>query len=312
MWCSRRSNAPVKSSGKWNVSRISSGVLPSIIRASARDVRSTRLFIPRASAALVRSHSLRVSSLMNLSSNSFRSCCAKGCQRRQLRSTLHRRTLSERPAARWKRQYSNIKLRTSGPTCAPRCARQTSPVVASSQAPTCFGSSSGASCVLPAPSMSTSSRRMGEINATWHGAAKAQCARQAGAACLRTSRSTSSTTPSAYLTQRGGAPALAAPSPQSSTASSLPPSSRATSMRRNARGRRRGAVRTRLAQRAQQGARLTASAAALATRLHCQRSRRARLEPRTAQAQPRRGCEPLGAHDDARRERTQVPPGTGY
>ena len=65
---------PVKSSGKWKVSRISSGVFPSIIRASALEVRSTRLFIPSASAALVSSHSLRVSSRINLSSNNFRSC----------------------------------------------------------------------------------------------------------------------------------------------------------------------------------------------------------------------------------------------
>ncbi len=67
-------HAPVKSSGKWNVSRISSGVLPSIMRASAREVRSTKAFIPRASAADVSSHSLCVSSLTNLSSKSLRSC----------------------------------------------------------------------------------------------------------------------------------------------------------------------------------------------------------------------------------------------
>ncbi len=41
-------------------------------------MRSTKLFMPSASAALVSSHSLRVSSLMKRSSNSFLSCGAAG------------------------------------------------------------------------------------------------------------------------------------------------------------------------------------------------------------------------------------------
>lgn len=56
---------------------ISSALLPSIILASARDVRSTRGFMSNASAALVNSHKRRVSSLMNFSSNSLRSCHSK-------------------------------------------------------------------------------------------------------------------------------------------------------------------------------------------------------------------------------------------
>lgn len=51
-----------------------SGVLPSMRRASAREVRSTSGLMSSASAALVSSHSRRVSSRTNFSSNIFRSC----------------------------------------------------------------------------------------------------------------------------------------------------------------------------------------------------------------------------------------------
>lgn len=63
----------VRSSGRWNVSLISSGVFPSIIRASARLVRSTKGFNWRLSAADVNSHSFFVSMRMNFSSNVLRS-----------------------------------------------------------------------------------------------------------------------------------------------------------------------------------------------------------------------------------------------
>ena len=47
--------------------------------------------MPSASAALVSSHSLRVSSLMNLSSNSFRSCCTAQSQSGEARPARRRR-----------------------------------------------------------------------------------------------------------------------------------------------------------------------------------------------------------------------------
>ena len=69
--CLQKIATSVKSSGKWNVSRISSGVFPSIILARALLVKSTNAFISRVSAAAVNSQSFFVSSLMNLSSNNF-------------------------------------------------------------------------------------------------------------------------------------------------------------------------------------------------------------------------------------------------
>ena len=54
-----------------------SGVLPSMRRARALLVRSTSGFMSSASAALVSSHSRRVSSRMNFSSKSLRSCAVK-------------------------------------------------------------------------------------------------------------------------------------------------------------------------------------------------------------------------------------------
>lgn len=70
-----RLSSPVRSSGRWKVSRISSGVFPSISRARPRLVRSTSGVMSSESAALVSSHSLRVSSWrMYFSSKSLRSC----------------------------------------------------------------------------------------------------------------------------------------------------------------------------------------------------------------------------------------------
>ena len=66
-------SSSVRSSGRWKVSLISSGVFPSIIRAKALLLSSTRVFISRLSAALVSSHNRLVSSLMNFSSKIFRS-----------------------------------------------------------------------------------------------------------------------------------------------------------------------------------------------------------------------------------------------
>lgn len=63
----------VRSSGKLNISLISSGLFPSIIRASARLVRSTKGFNWRLSAADVNSHNLFVSSRTNFSSKVLRS-----------------------------------------------------------------------------------------------------------------------------------------------------------------------------------------------------------------------------------------------
>jgi hypothetical protein len=70
---SQAPDTSVRSSGKWNMSRISSGDLPSIIRASARLVRSTNGFNWRLSAADVNSQSFSVSILTNFSSYAFRS-----------------------------------------------------------------------------------------------------------------------------------------------------------------------------------------------------------------------------------------------
>lgn len=63
----------VRSSGRWNISRISSGVFPSIIRARARLVRSTNGFNWRLSAAEVSSQSFFVSIRMYFSSKALHS-----------------------------------------------------------------------------------------------------------------------------------------------------------------------------------------------------------------------------------------------
>lgn len=127
------------------MSRISSGVLPSIRRASPLLVRSTRGVTSRESAALVSSQSLLVSSCrMYFSSKSLRSCGPGGraghggrseralayllrlLQGRRLLlseqdSDARRRrpflTRSDRPACLWNRQYARMSFNTSGRTC---------------------------------------------------------------------------------------------------------------------------------------------------------------------------------------------------
>lgn len=69
--CLQDGNTSVRSSGSWKMSRISSGVFPSINRASARLVRSTSGLSCKLSAADVNSHMLLVSILMNFSSKNF-------------------------------------------------------------------------------------------------------------------------------------------------------------------------------------------------------------------------------------------------
>ena len=70
----RKLRTSVRSSGRWKVSLISSGDFPSIILAKALEVNSTSCFSSRLSAADVSSQRRFVSSLMNFSSNSLRSC----------------------------------------------------------------------------------------------------------------------------------------------------------------------------------------------------------------------------------------------
>ena len=64
----------VKSSGKWNISRTSSGVFPPMIRASAPQVRSTSGLNCRPRAAEANLQSFSVSIRTNFSSNDLRSC----------------------------------------------------------------------------------------------------------------------------------------------------------------------------------------------------------------------------------------------
>ena len=73
-WLEKWPLTSVRSSGKWKVSLISSGDFPSIILARALEVNSTSCFSSRLSAADVSSQRRLVSSLMNFSSNSLRSC----------------------------------------------------------------------------------------------------------------------------------------------------------------------------------------------------------------------------------------------
>lgn len=105
-----RIRTSVRSSGKWKVSRISSGVLPSIIRASARLVRSTRGLSWRLSAADVSSHNFLVSNRMNFSSKVLRSYI-KDIHYTQI---LKKKKMSHKPCT-WHRQTENPSL--SGRHC---------------------------------------------------------------------------------------------------------------------------------------------------------------------------------------------------
>ena len=117
---------------------------------------------------------------MNRSSNSFRSCCAV---RRQctLCVPLARSAAADlvgaafRPVKATVLQNQSKHLRSDL-----RRACEANRILGSRrQVPTCFGSSSGASCVPPAPSNSTRSRSVGEISAILHSGTVRRQARSA-------------------------------------------------------------------------------------------------------------------------------------
>ena len=193
--------------------------------------------MPSASAALVSSHSRRVSSLMKRSSNSLRSWCRRV-------SARHSRLVATRTApphliGAAGRAVKATILHDEVQHVWPDLRRHAQPndvVRRDAAAPhACFGSSSGASCVQPAPSSCTRSRMKGDSSATWGASRSAQGTPPSAARprswprsthaprAARTSRSTSLMSPSANCTHTAGVPAP--PSPASSSYSCSAPSS---------------------------------------------------------------------------------------
>lgn len=160
---------------------ISSALLPSIILAKALDVRSTRGFMSKASAALVSSHKRRVSSLMNFSSNSLRSCAihpqVHSCAPRQTCDTmllvphLVRSAWSavEATVVQQKVKYIRVDLRSQSTQGSylqnhgTRCGRE---AVCQEYMHTCLGSTTGSACARPCPERSTSLCMKGDKSAT--------------------------------------------------------------------------------------------------------------------------------------------------
>lgn len=116
IWQYNGTHTSVKSSGKWKISRTSSGVFPPMIRARAPQVRSTSGLNCRPRAAEANLQSFSVSIRTNFSSNDLRSCKLRKTLLRYIGENIDSKkqnllvnykllqTLFERPGTWWNRQ----------------------------------------------------------------------------------------------------------------------------------------------------------------------------------------------------------------